>query len=133
MKYWIKPDIENRIKNGEIKAYFNSTVKEITADSVVLTTAEGERRLANDFVLALIGYHPDFEFLQALGIRFGGGRLSPGEPRNPGEQCAGNLSGGRDHCRQKNERNLHRERPLPRGADRAGFDEEVAAARSVES
>ena len=70
VKYWIKPDIENRIKNGEIKAYFNSTVKEITADSVVLTTAEGERRLANDFVLALIGYHPDFEFMQALGIRF---------------------------------------------------------------
>ena len=54
-----QPDIENRIKNGEIKAYFNSTVKEITADSVVIATPEGERRLPNDFVLALTGYHPD--------------------------------------------------------------------------
>jgi thioredoxin reductase (NADPH) len=71
VKYWIKPDIENRIKNGEIKAYFNSTVKEITADSVVIVTPEGERSLPNDFVLALTGYHPDFEFMKALGIRSG--------------------------------------------------------------
>ena len=69
VKYWIKPDIENRIKNGEIKAYFNSTVKEITADSVVIATPEGEQRLPNDFVLALTGYHPDFEFMKGLGIR----------------------------------------------------------------
>jgi thioredoxin reductase (NADPH) len=71
VKYWIKPDIENRIKNGEIKAYFNSTVKEITTDSVVIATPEGERSLPNDFVLALTGYHPDFEFMKALGIRSG--------------------------------------------------------------
>ena len=68
VKYWIKPDIENRIKNGEIKAYFNSTIKEITADSVVIATPEGERRLANDFVLAMTGYHPDFTFMKGLGI-----------------------------------------------------------------
>ncbi len=69
VKYWIKPDIENRIKNGEIKAYFNSTVKEITADSVVIATPGGEQRLPNDFVLALTGYHPDFEFMKGLGIQ----------------------------------------------------------------
>jgi thioredoxin reductase (NADPH) len=68
VKYWIKPDIENRIKNGEIAAYFNSTVQEITDDSVVLDTSEGEVRLKNDFVFALTGYHPDYDFLQSMGI-----------------------------------------------------------------
>ena len=69
VKYWIKPDIENRIKNGEINAYFNSTVKEILPDEVVLNAPEGELRLKNDFVLALTGYHPDFDFITGLGIR----------------------------------------------------------------
>ena len=69
VKYWIKPDIENRIKNGEIKAYFNSSVKEIHNDDVLVETPEGEVSVRNDFVLALTGYHPDFEFLRGLGIR----------------------------------------------------------------
>jgi thioredoxin reductase (NADPH) len=69
VKYWIKPDIENRIKNGEIKAHFNSRVKEIRQDDVLIATAEGEVRVRNDFVLALTGYHPDFDFLRGLGIR----------------------------------------------------------------
>jgi len=69
VKYWIKPDIENRIKNSEIKAYFNSRVKEIRQDDVLIATPEGEVRVKNDFVLALTGYHPDFEFLRGLGIR----------------------------------------------------------------
>ncbi len=68
VKYWIKPDVENRIKNGEIKAYFNSTVREIGPDYVLLNTPEGECRLKNDFVFALTGYHPDFEFLRRLGV-----------------------------------------------------------------
>jgi thioredoxin reductase (NADPH) len=69
IKYWVKPDIENRIKNGEIPAYFNTTVREIGPDSVVLQAPEGERRLKNDFVFALTGYHPDFGFLRQLGIQ----------------------------------------------------------------
>jgi len=69
VKYWIKPDIENRIKAGEITAHFNSTVKEILPREVVLNTPKGELRLANDFVLALTGYRPDFDFMTALGIR----------------------------------------------------------------
>jgi len=69
VKYWIKPDIENRIKKGEIKAYFNSRVKEIRADDVLIATPEGEVVVKNDFVLALTGYHPDFDFLLSLGIR----------------------------------------------------------------
>jgi thioredoxin reductase (NADPH) len=69
VKYWIKPDIENRIKAGEIKGYFQSRVREILDDEVVIDTPEGEVRVKNDFVFALTGYHPDFGFLQKLGIR----------------------------------------------------------------
>jgi thioredoxin reductase (NADPH) len=69
IKYWIKPDIENRIKNGEIAAYFESNVISITEDSVTLATPEGEKTIANDFVFALTGYHPDFGFLERLGVR----------------------------------------------------------------
>jgi thioredoxin reductase (NADPH) len=68
IKYWIKPDIENRIKNGEIAAYFESNVMAITEDSVTLQTPAGEKTLANDFVFALTGYHPDFSFLEKLGV-----------------------------------------------------------------
>jgi thioredoxin reductase (NADPH) len=69
VKYWIKPDIENRIKAGEVTAYFESQVAEITPDTVLLETPSGQRILKNDFVFALIGYHPDFEFLESLGVR----------------------------------------------------------------
>jgi thioredoxin reductase (NADPH) len=68
VKYWIKPDIENRIKAGQIKAYFNSTMREITMDDVVLNTPDGEITVPNDFVFALTGYHPDFAFLRSLGV-----------------------------------------------------------------
>ena len=71
VKYWIKPDIENRIKNGEIAAYFNTIVKEITPTTVVLITHDGELTLKNDFVLALTGYHPDFDFLRKVGVQIG--------------------------------------------------------------
>jgi thioredoxin reductase (NADPH) len=69
VKYWIKPDIENRIKNGEIKAYFESSVREIRQDCVLLSTPAGEIRIKNDFVFALTGYHPDYDFLRSVGIR----------------------------------------------------------------
>jgi len=72
VKYWIKPDIENRIKNGEIKAYFNTDVVEITQDEVVLKTPQGVETIKNDFVFAMTGYHPDFSFLESLGVRFEG-------------------------------------------------------------
>ncbi len=68
IKYWIKPDIENRIKNGEIAAYFSSTVKQISEDAVTLGTPTGDVKLKNDFVFALTGYHPDFGFLEQLGV-----------------------------------------------------------------
>jgi thioredoxin reductase (NADPH) len=68
VKYWIKPNIENRIKNGEIPAYFNSGVIEILPQSVRLQTPDGEVSLKNDFVFAMTGYHPDFAFLANHGI-----------------------------------------------------------------
>ena len=77
VKYWIKPDIENRIKNGEVKAYFNACVLEIRPDSVRIKTPEGEETLKNDFVFALTGYHPDYEFLQALGIELTRPEMKP--------------------------------------------------------
>jgi thioredoxin reductase (NADPH) len=68
VKYWIKPDLENRIKANEIEAYFNSTVQEIGLDHVVVNTPRGPIRVKNDFVLALVGYHPDYDFLRSMGI-----------------------------------------------------------------
>jgi thioredoxin reductase (NADPH) len=68
VKYWIKPNIENRIKSGEIRAYFHSHVLEIQPDSIRVSTPNGELSLKNDFVFALIGYQPDLKFLNAAGI-----------------------------------------------------------------
>ncbi|HEX4164639.1 MAG TPA: YpdA family putative bacillithiol disulfide reductase [Bryobacteraceae bacterium] len=68
VKYWIKPNIENRIKSGEIKAYFHSTVKGIRPKDVVLETPDGEVTLPNDYVFAMTGYRPDFEFMAEHGI-----------------------------------------------------------------
>jgi thioredoxin reductase (NADPH) len=77
VKYWIKPDIENRIRNGEIKAHFHSTVREIDPAYVLLETPQGEVRLKNDFVFALTGYHPDYTFLRNLGIRLSAEECRP--------------------------------------------------------
>lgn len=78
IKYWIKPNIENRIKEDSIKAYFNATVKEIRTGEVDVMTPEGLLTIPNDFVLALTGYHPNFEFLHRLGVE-----LSPDASKAP--------------------------------------------------
>jgi thioredoxin reductase (NADPH) len=77
VKYWIKPNIENRIKNGEIRAYFHSRVVEIQKDSIRIATPEGEVLLKNDFVFALIGYRPDLAFLNSTGIALEPATLRP--------------------------------------------------------
>jgi thioredoxin reductase (NADPH) len=69
VKYWIKPNIENRIKSGEVKAYFHSRVTEITERAVIVDTPDGRVSLKNDFVLALVGYQPDVEFLGKAGVQ----------------------------------------------------------------
>jgi thioredoxin reductase (NADPH) len=68
VKYWIKPNIENRIKNGEVKAYFESSVTEIRPASVRIHTPAGDIDIPNDFVFAMVGYSPDLTFLNANGI-----------------------------------------------------------------
>ena len=70
VKYWIRPDLENRIKDGSIRARFNTCVTEIRPSSLVLRTAEGILEIDNDWVLAMTGYRPDFSFLESLGITF---------------------------------------------------------------
>jgi thioredoxin reductase (NADPH) len=68
VKYWILPDINNRIKDGEIAAHFSSNVTRITEDDITIATPTGPRTLPNHFVFAMTGYHPDFSFLQRLGV-----------------------------------------------------------------
>lgn len=78
VKYWVRPDIINRIEEGSIKAYYNATVKEIKPTEILIKTPDGTITLENDFVLALTGYMPNFEFLEKLGIE-----LSQDEKRLP--------------------------------------------------
>ncbi len=78
VKYWVRPDIINRIEEGSIKAYYNSTVKEIKETEILIDTPEGPVTLENDFVLALTGYMPNFAFLKKVGIE-----LSDDEKRLP--------------------------------------------------
>lgn len=78
VKYWVRPDIINRIEEGSIKAYYNSEVKEIKEEELVIASLEGEITIENDFVLALTGYMPNFQFLESLGVE-----LSEDEKRLP--------------------------------------------------
>lgn len=106
VKYWVKPDIENRIKEGSISAYFNSELVEIRIDEVDIKTPDGIVTLGNDFVLALTGYHPHFGLMESLGIE-----LSKDETKMPvynddtletnrkGLYVAGVVCGGMDTSR----------------------------------
>ncbi|GAB3819789.1 YpdA family putative bacillithiol disulfide reductase [Pontibacter rugosus] len=78
IKYWTKPDLENRIKAGEIKAYFNASLTEVREGEVEIQTPEGKVTLKNDFVIAMTGYQPDFSFLEKIGIK-----LTEDEKRYP--------------------------------------------------
>jgi thioredoxin reductase (NADPH) len=70
IKYWIRPDLENRIKEGSIRAMFGSILTEVANDWILVRDSNGETlRLENDFVFALTGYHPDFDFLRSAGVR----------------------------------------------------------------
>jgi thioredoxin reductase (NADPH) len=100
VKYWILPDINNRIKNGEVTAWFSSSVTSIAEDSVELLTPQGTVTIDNDFVFALTGYHPDFDFLAAVGIRMEGQDRCPAcdpqslESNIPGIYLAGVIVAG---------------------------------------
>lgn len=78
VKYWVRPDIINRINEGSINAYYNSTVLEIGEKEVTINTPNGPVTIANDWVIALTGYQPNLQFLTRLGIR-----LAPDAIRTP--------------------------------------------------
>ena len=100
IKYWILPDISNRIKNGEIQAFLGSRVTRITEDKLELETSQGPRSIANDFVLAMTGYQPDTQFLAKLGILFDKATRKPRtdpetlESDRPGVYLAGVIVAG---------------------------------------
>ncbi len=77
VKYWVKPDIENRIKEGSIKAYFNATVTEIQDHKITINQQGAILTLANDFVLALTGYQPHYAFLEMIGVDLQGNTMIP--------------------------------------------------------
>jgi len=101
VKYWVRPDIENRIKAGQVKALFETRVKEITTDEVVIENTAGEKRLPARQVFALTGYHPDYAFIEGLGVQLDPEsrkpRLNPKtlESNVPGIHLAGVVTGGR--------------------------------------
>jgi thioredoxin reductase (NADPH) len=101
IKYWVKPDIENRIKAGQIKALFETTVKEITPEEVIVSVGGGEKRIAAKQVFALTGYHPDFQFIKNLGVHLDPVTCRPSldpntlESNVPGIHLAGVVIGGR--------------------------------------
>ncbi len=70
VKYWVRPDILNRIEEGSIKAYFNSEITKIEEHQITIETPDGEITLPNDYVVALTGYQPNFKFLDSAGIEF---------------------------------------------------------------
>ena len=101
IKYWVKPDIENRVKAGQIQALFETQVKEITPKEVIVSNTAGERRLPAKQVFALTGYHPDFSFIQSLGVHLDPVTCKPSldpntlESNIPGIHLAGVVIGGR--------------------------------------
>ncbi len=106
IKYWVKPDIENRIKEDSIAAFFNSQVTRISEKEIEFRTPEGERRLENDFVFAMTGYHPDFQFLKKTGVELAGDEfMTPRyDPRTyesvkPAVYLAGVVCGGMETSR----------------------------------
>lgn len=102
VKYWVRPDIINRIKEGTIKAYFNSTLKAIRENEVDIDTPEGLVTIKNDFVMAMTGYKPNFDFLAKLGIHLSKDKFIPEynsqtmETNQPGLYLAGVVCGGLD-------------------------------------
>src|SRR5256885_2989464 len=101
IKYWVKPDIENRVKAGQIPMHFNSHVREITSEAVIIENAAGKQRLPAKQVFLLTGYHPDFEFIESLGVRLDRVTKKPEmdsethESNVPGVYLAGVVIGGR--------------------------------------
>jgi thioredoxin reductase (NADPH) len=101
IKYWVRPDIENRIKAGQVHAMFETRVKQINKDEVIVSNGAGEKRLPARRVFALTGYHPDFAFIESLGVHLDPQTRKPAldpnslESNVAGIHLAGVVIGGR--------------------------------------
>jgi thioredoxin reductase (NADPH) len=101
IKYWVRPDIENRLKAGQISGLLDTRVREITPDAVVVQNGGAEKRLPAKQVFALTGYHPDFAFIESLGVQLDPDTRRPAldpntlESNVPGIYLAGVVIGGR--------------------------------------
>ena len=101
VKYWLRPDLENRIADGAIKAHFGATVLSIEPEHIQIDSASGRQTVPCDFVLAMTGYRPDYRFLRSLGIDIGTDpaetpHYDPGtfQTNRPGVYLAGTVCGG---------------------------------------
>jgi bacillithiol disulfide reductase len=134
IKYWIRPDLENRLAEGSIRAFFRTTVEEIRESSIALRTPEGPVDIDNDWVLAMTGYHPDYGFLEALAIEIGDDAyrtpvFDPAtfETSRPGVYLAGTVCGGYQTGRWFIENGRHHARQIVKhiahgSAERFQFD-----------
>lgn len=121
IKYWIRPDVENRIKEGSIRACFSSSVEEIREQAIVVRTPDGQVELPNDWVLAMTGYRPDYRFLERLGIEIAGDDCrtpvydeATFETSRPGVYLAGTVCGGYCTSRWFIENGRHHARQIAR-------------------
>jgi len=129
IKYWIKPDLENRIAEGSIRASFNTVVEEIRPASIVLRTPEGIQELPNDWVVAATGYRPDYSFLESLAIRIEEDDCrtpvldeTTFETSRPGLYLAGTVCGGLCTSRWFIENGRHHARQIARHISRGASE-----------
>ncbi len=134
IKYWIKPDLENRIAEGSIRALFGTTIESIGERTLALRTPEGPLEIENDWVLAMTGYHPDYGFLEGLGIHIADDPYrtpvldaATFESTRPGVYLAGTVCGGYQTGRWFIENGRHHARQIMKhiahgNADGIAFD-----------
>jgi thioredoxin reductase (NADPH) len=121
IKYWLKPDLENRIAEGSIRAFFNTTIAEVRPGALLLRTPAGTTEIENDWVLAMTGYVPDYAFLRSLGLAIGDDADETPvydevtfESSRPGIYVAGTVCGGRRTGRWFIENGRHHARQIAR-------------------
>lgn len=121
IKYWIRPDLENRIKEGSIRVLFNTVIREIHPGRLVLQTADELHEIDNDFVVAMTGYQPDYPFLESLQLTFADDQYRTPifdedtfETARPGIYLAGTVCGGYQTGRWFIENGRHHARQIAR-------------------
>ena len=143
VKYWLKPDIENRIAEGSVNAYFNTEVSAITPDGLVLDTPDARTEIDNDFVLAMTGYRPNYALIESFGIEVeDDAARTPVHDENgetfetnrPGVYLAGTICGGCNTSRWFIENGrFHAEKIMNHAAHRLGQNDSTVGSDAEES